>query len=361
MLSIAYYITAHGYGHGVRSCDIIRALRAARPDVPVVVVSDLSESFLRSRLPAEGVTLRRAAFDLGMVQLDSIRVDVPETLRQLRAVFAQRPARVAEEAGWLAGQDVGLVVTDIPSIPLEAAGRAGVPAVAVGNFAWDWIYEEFVERDPGWREIVAAVRAGYAAADLLVRLPFAEEMTAFPRRVDVPLVASPGRARRAELARRLGCEAGRRWALLSFTSLDWDEAALRRVAALRDTIFFTVLPLCWTAPNLVAVDRHEFPFADLLASVDVVVTKPGYGVLSECVVNDKPLVYAERTDFREYPVLVRGIERHLRHVHLPAARLYRGELGEALAAAAVAPPAREPLAADGGRRAAGELLARLKA
>ena len=28
---IAYYVTAHGYGHGVRSCDILAALLAAHP------------------------------------------------------------------------------------------------------------------------------------------------------------------------------------------------------------------------------------------------------------------------------------------------------------------------------------------
>ena len=352
MPTLAYYITAHGYGHGVRSCDIIRALRAARPDLEVVVVSDLPPAFLRSRLPADGVHLRTASFDLGMVQLDSIRVDVPETLRRLRACFADRPARVAAEADWLAAQGIRRVAADIPSMPLEAAARAGLPAIAVGNFAWDWIYDEFADRDPGWCAVADAVRAGYAQADLLVRLPFAEEMTAFPRRVDVPLVSLPGTPRRADLARRYGCDPGLTWVLLSFTTLDWDDEALRRVAALDDCLFFTVKPLAWAGPRFVAVEREDFAFGDVLASCDLVVTKPGYGILSECVVNDKPIVYAERTDFREYPVLERALQRHLRHVHLPAEQLYRGDLAAAVAAARSAPPAREPLAADGGVAAA---------
>lgn len=356
MPKIAYYITAHGYGHGVRSCDIIRALRARHPAHDVVVVSDLPESFLHSRLPAGGLTLRRAAFDLGMVQLDSIRVDVPETLRRVQALFADRKRRVAEEARWLEANRIRLIAADLPSLPFEAAARAGIPRIAVGNFAWDWIYEEFIERDAGWRDIVEIIRSGYAQADLLIRLPFAEQMTAFPQRVDVPLVSTAGRSRRPELARRFGCDAGKTWVVLSFTTLDWDESALRRVAALRDHVFFTVQPLAWPGANFVAVDRAEFPFADVVASVDVVVTKPGYGILSDCVVNAKPIVYADRTDFREYPVLVEGLRRHLRSVHIPAEELYRGDLSRALEAVRHAPAPKEPLCA-GGDAVAADILA----
>ena len=345
--TIAYYVTAHGYGHGVRSCDVIRALRESYPDLRVVVVSDLPEPFLRSRLPARGVALRRAAFDVGMVQVDSIRVDLPATLAAVREVYARRRDLVAREARWLEQERVAVVVADLPSLPLEAAAAAGLPRLAVGNFAWDWIYEEFQEQDPAWAEIVAQVRAGYAAADLLLRLPFAEEMTAFPRRTDIPLVARPGRADRARLARLTGADPGRHWVLLSFTSLDWDAAALARVERLKEHDFFTVRPLAWSRRNVHAVDRADMSFSDVIASVDAVVSKPGFGILSDCVVNDKPLVYAERTDFREYAVLVQGIERHLRHLHLPAERLYRGDLGEALRLIGRAPPPPRRLRAGG--------------
>ena len=46
---IAYYVTAHGYGHGVRSCDVLGALLTAHPSVKITVTTDLPETFLRSR------------------------------------------------------------------------------------------------------------------------------------------------------------------------------------------------------------------------------------------------------------------------------------------------------------------------
>lgn len=351
--TLAYYVSAHGYGHGVRSCDILRALAAAlHPDVRIVLVTDLPDEFLRHRLGGAAVERRRGSFDVGMVQLDSIRVDVPATLERVRSLHAERPRLVESEAGFLRRERVSAVVADIPSIPIEAAARAGVPAMAVGNFAWNWIYEEFAAADPRWAPLVAGFEEGYRRADLLLRLPFAEPMDVFPRREDIPIVASPGRARRDELAEMTGCRADRPWVLLSFTTLEWDSAALDAVERLEGHEFFTVLPLRWRRRNIHPVDRRRMPFSDVLASVDVVVSKPGFGLLSECVVNGKPLIYADRSDFREYAVLVEAMKGVLRQWHIPSDQLYRGELGPSLEAVRNQPPPSRTMAGGGDEIAA---------
>lgn len=353
---LIYYITAHGHGHASRSCDILRALSLARPDMGIVVVSDSPRSFLESRLAGARVELIAGSFDVGMVQRDSVRVDLEATRDAALDLCSRRKGLVAQQAKFLAGRRAAMVVVDIPSIPIEAAKAAGLPVVAVGNFGWDWIYEEFVTQDPRWQPVVDMIADGYRKADLLLRLPFAEPMANFRHIEDVPLVALPGRPRREELARCTGARPDALWSLLSFTSLDWSDDALDRVAALDEVEFFTVKPLMWNRKNIHAVDRRAFPYADVMASVDAVVTKPGFGVLSECVVNNKPIVYTERTDFREYEVLVASVKRFLCNVHIPGVKLYRGELGEALQAVRSAPPPPEKLGAGGDRIAAERIL-----
>ena len=356
---IAYYVTAHGYGHGVRSCDILGALLAAHPALKVTVTTDLPESFLRSRLPfVDGrLAVRPGAFDVGMVQRDSIRVDVAATLDEALELLAEREKLIDYEAEMLRGEGADLVVADIPSVPLEAAAEAGVPAVAVGNFSWDWIYEPFAARDPRWRPVVRMFADGYRQAKQLLKLPFSPAMSTFPKQVEIPLLAKPGRFRREELARQSGADPAKRWILLSFTSLDWDAAALRAVEKLGDFEFFTVMPLAWDGlANVHAVDRQAIGFADVLASCDAVVTKPGYGILSDCVANAKPIVYAEREDFIEYPLLERELKRYLKNVHIPAADLYAGRLGAALAAIETAPGPRETLPGGGAEMAAQILM-----
>ncbi len=346
--ALVYYITAHGFGHGVRSCDILRAFHHAYPEVPLILVTDLPEAFLRNRLPGVPYQLRRAVFDVGMVQRDSVRVDVDETLRAAQALLDTRATLISQEVAFLNEHAAGLVVCDIPAIPLEAAARLDIPRLAIGNFSWDWIYADFLSRDPAWQPIIESFEADYRQADVLLRLPFADEMAVFSNQVDIPVLAEPGTARREELAELTGAPRDRTWVLLSFSSLDWDAAALQRVEQLADEYaFLTVLPLGWPGRNLFAVDRDDMRFPDVLASVDYVVTKPGFGVVSECVVNRKPMIYVDREDFAEYAVLEKAIQRYLRCRHIPAADLYRGDLAEALAAIADQPEPEESPAAGG--------------
>ncbi len=327
---VAYYITAHGYGHGVRSCDIIRALNRLDPGRSIVIVSDLPASFFENRLESGSYTLRRGSFDLGMVQLDSIRVDVAESLRMVLGLLERRQELVAQEREFLCARGIGLVVVDIPGIPLESAALLDLPRIAVGNFSWDWIYSAYVAADSRWGSVIRAFEEEYSKSDLLLRLPFSPEMKAFPHIEDIPLVASPGRNRRRDVAALTGADPGKKWILISFTTLDWSEEALDNVERIDLYEFFTVLPLVWRRRNIHAIDRESVRFSDVVASVDGVITKPGFGILSDCLVNAKPIIYADRRDFPEYAILEAAIKKYFKNLHIPVEKLYRGQIGEAI-------------------------------
>jgi L-arabinokinase len=357
MKSIAYYITAHGYGHGTRSCDVLRALHRLCPEQPVRVITDLPRDFLNSRLAGCGnLTFRAGAFDVGLVQKDSIQSDLFQTLEKLETLYAREEARIAQELIFFAEHEIGLVVADIPALPLAAAQRAGIPNIAIGNFSWDWIYEAYVPQNPRWKFFAEKFRSVYAQTDLLLRLPFAPPMKQFPVIRDVPLLASPGTARREQLAALSGADLKKPWVLLSFTALDLDFQALEKIRAQEAYEFFCVRPLEFPGSCIHSIDRHSICFADSLASCDIVISKPGFGLVSECIVNRKPLIYADRGDFVEYPYLVEGIETCLRNVHLPAERLYAGDFFQALEEIKAAPEPSGQLASGGAEMIAQELI-----
>ena len=358
MKKIAYYITAHGYGHGTRSCDILNALHSAAPNVPIIVKTDLPTSFLASRLPGS-IELRCGAFDVGLIQKDSIRVDLEASIEAIETLYAREEELVAQEMAFIQQENIGVVVADIPAIPLDAAQRSGIPNMGCSNFGWNWIYSEFVGHDPRWQTYIDKFRTVYERTDLLMRQPFAEPMKAFPNQIDLPLLAKPGTQRRDGLTELTGADPTRQWVLLSFTTLDLEPQALERISHLRKCEFFAVEPLEWPGSVVHTVSRSTARFADVLASVDFVVTKPGFGIVSECIANDKPIIYANRENFCEYPVLVENIERYCRYAFIPATDLYAGDLADALEQAAKAPPPAESMPRGGAEIAAQHILARM--
>jgi hypothetical protein len=355
MKKLAFYITAHGHGHAARSCDLLTALHRLAPELGLEIVSSGDPAFFRNRLAGIPLRFRPASFDVGLVQIDSIRSSPEATLEPALRMVREQTLRMEREIRFLRENRISLVVSDLPALPLEAAARERIPALAVGNFSWNWIYADYARADPRWIPVVEHFQTGYAKADLLLRLPFHEPMSAFRAHRDVSLFSRPGRNRREELAARSGCPSTTRWVLVAVSSLGWDTEALRRLSTIPDCSFWTVEPLRWDSPNFHAADRERFPFSDVLASCDVVLTKPGYGIVSDCAVNAKPMVYALREGFAEAPLLVEGIRRHLRHAPISLADLYAGRIESALQEA-LQSPATPELAAAGGDEQAARLI-----
>jgi L-arabinokinase len=67
-----------------------------------------------------------------------------------------------------------------------------------------------------------------------------------------------------------------------------------------------------------------YRYEDLVRAVDVVVTKPGYGIISECIANDTAMLYTSRGDFREYPVLVSEMAKYVRCEYIDHDELFSG-------------------------------------
>jgi L-arabinokinase len=356
--AVCYYITAHGYGHGTRSCDIINALHRAAPDLHIIVKTDLPADFMDSRLP-DTIDVRCGAFDVGLIQHDAIQVDLEASLATIEKLYAREDALIEQEAAFMQDEQIGVVVADIPAIPLAAARQTGIPNIATGNFGWDWIYEEFVPQNKRWQFFADKFRSVYAKTDLLLRQPFAEAMAPFPVRIDLPLLADPGTARRARIAETTGADPDKKWILLSFISLTLQHGAPDRLCRLKDCELFTVEPLEWPGTCIRKISRSAVSFSDTLASMDVVVTKPGFGIISECIANNKPIIYSERKQFREYDVLVQSIRRYCRNAFIPNAELYAGDLTRALHAIERTPAPPEQIPAGGADLAASEILKRM--
>jgi UDP-N-acetylglucosamine:LPS N-acetylglucosamine transferase len=94
-----------------------------------------------------------------------------------------------------------------------------------------------------------------------------------------------------------------------------------------------------------------------VAAADVVVSKPGYGIVSECVANGTALLYTSRGRFIDYDVFVAEMPRMLRCRFISQQDLLAGRWYEAVqkVMAQPAPPERPPV--NGAAIAAAEILA----
>ena len=75
---------------------------------------------------------------------------------------------------------------------------------------------------------------------------------------------------------------------------------------------------------------HGLTFPDLIQAADIVLAKPGYGIASECLMHNTPLVSIERPKFRETPYLLDTFKRYGSCFEISLKDFFSGEWEHAL-------------------------------
>jgi UDP:flavonoid glycosyltransferase YjiC (YdhE family) len=342
---VVFYVSGHGFGHASRSIEIINALIRRAPDLRVTIRSSVA-SWLVERTASAGVTLSPAEVDTGVIQIDSLHLDAPASIARARAFMATFDERVRHELAFLREHRAVMTIADLPALGIAAGTVAGIPAVATGNFTWDWIYEHY----DGGSAVARQIGDIYRHTMMALRFPMWGGFETMPTITDIPLVARRSQRDPADVRTALGIPQDRRVVLTSFGGYGLDGL---NVDALRSLPAYHVL-----LPGMIdenAMYARGYRYEDLVRAVDVVVTKPGYGIISECIANDTALLYTSRGDFREYQVLVDAMPAHLRCAFIDHPDLYAGRWAAHLDAL-LAQPARPKPAVNGADVAAGILL-----
>jgi L-arabinokinase len=333
---IAVYVSGHGFGHTTRVCEVLRALRRRAPEQPLAVVTSAPES-LYHEAGFGPFTFRADECDVGLAQRGALVIDGPGTVARWRAFVADWSGRVEREASWLRTIGAQAVLGDIPPLAFAAAEAAGLPGLAMANFSWDWIYAYRAGYEPALLDAVAWAEDGYGRAERLFRLPFYGDLSAFRQIEDVPLVARRPMVDRATARRRLRLPLAEPIVLLSFGGIGLQGFEAGRWGAMAPYEVVVSENPGERPANVHVVDRPALHaaglgYADLVAAADVVVTKPGYGIVTDCIGAGTGLVYTDRGDFPEYPILVEQMARWLPCAYVTHAQLAEAQIQEAVEA-----------------------------
>lgn len=315
-------MTNHGFGHATRAASVAATVKALAPEVDLILATTAPKWLLDEYLPVE-YEYRPVALDIGVIQADSLTMDLPATLAKLNHIRTQAQTTIAAEADYLKERGVDLVLADIPPLAVPLAHAAGVPCWMMSNFGWDFIYRAF---GPEFAETVAWIEDCFGQCDRLFRLPFHEPMGAFPVIEDVGLTGGTPRYSVTELRDQLGIQTPpERTVLLTFGGLSLQAIPYNQISRFPDWQFLTFEQAIPTLPNLCPIPRQGFRPVDVMPLCGRIVSKPGFSTFSEACRLGLPIITITREDFAEGPVLVNGMQDHSWHRVLSPDEFFQGD------------------------------------
>ncbi len=327
-MHLAVSISAHGYGHGAQTAAVLSALRTSLPGLRLTLLTALPRAFLQDRIPGE-FDLIDWCGDFGMHMRSALEVDLTRSAAAYTDFHSAWAGCVVETACLLEALAPDLLLANIPYLPLAAAARIGLPSVALCSLNWADIYRHYFVQRPEAPAILAAMEAAYNNARVFLCPAPSMLMPELRNAQRIGPVARVGRSVRAELCARMNIAESQRLVLIAPGGIelrlpleDWPE----------------ITEISWIVPAVWGVQRddmHSFEslglsFTDVLASVDALLGKLGYGTVSECACNATPMLYMPRPDWPEEASLADWLHAHGRCAAVAYEQVWRGELRAAL-------------------------------
>jgi L-arabinokinase len=319
--SILYYITGHGYGHAVRSSQVIGSLKKASADLRIHVRTTAPEWFFLDR-----ALQSRQAIDVGMRQKDSLDMDIEATLQACHLLNDTLPLLIEQEIEFIKRHQIRLILGDIPPLCFEIAMRASVASVAIANFTWSEIYRVYSKNYPGFLSIVEEMESFYRNATAALTLPYPCGMDVFPRQETIPWIARISPLTKSEARKAFRLPQSAILVLLSFGGLGLERLPSSHLKQLGDFFFVTTGETKQEIGNVRFLPEAQRNYENLVRAVDVVVTKPGYGIVADLISHQVRTLYTERGEFAEYPHLVQALDDCATAEFIPQDQLLSGNL-----------------------------------
>ena len=282
MKKILYYITDHGLGHITRSVAIIRELLKERIEV---TIRSSNMIYLNKSLP--DVKIISGTTDVGLsIEKNGISVDEKKTLENIGKWINSIRTVSASEYDLISKIKPNLIVSDISAMPFFAANKARINSVAISNFSWVDVLRGFSTKQ------VALLEEAYGLADLAIQLPLGPQMKPFRNKKQIGLVCKKPTNSRKSIRKKLGLN-------------DSDICVFVNLGS-----YFKIKPKVTSNVKIISTGARVYsdnvtyidPWIegqDLVSASDLVLSKCGYGMTSECLTNGIPFLYVSDNNHLE--------------------------------------------------------------
>lgn len=300
--NILYYISSHGYGHAARAGQVILELKKDH----TVYIKSTAPEWLLEQVIGSDLLISHRCYDTGCLQLNNMDVDIGGTFDAYLKQSKANKKSLDSELSFIRKKNIEVIISDIPSFPFWVAKRSSIPSVFVGNFTWKGIYHFYLKDET--HPVIKELSEQYGMADLSLITPLAMDMPELNNKTKINLIARKGKNIREKLNRKFNIPEENKLVFFYAGNLGAEKVCSRRIGLIKGYTVISFYPLSSLSANYIYIKNGSIPHQDIMASSDIAMIKPGYGMVSEALVNNVKIVYPPRPDFAEYFAFLREFE-----------------------------------------------------
>ena len=302
MTNICFYTSDYGYGHAARDIEIIRKI-AESIKANFFIKTDGPYDFMKRSLPFTKVI--RNKNDIGVVfNENSVIVDRDKSEKNLCEWINSWDKYILNEKQFCETNKIDLIISDIVPQPFLVSKDLGIPSLGISNFTWHYIFNYLFE-DTTYTKML---EEAYKDAEIILALPFNEEMNAFNKR-EISLISRKVSTYKKQIRKLYGIHDDEKLIYIgvgkSFNPSFLDQMALVKQSGTRILISSHVRI---SSANIIRIPEDETETQNYISMCDMIVSKPGYSTVSKAIRSKIPIFLLERCGFKEDELMRNAIE-----------------------------------------------------
>jgi UDP-N-acetylglucosamine transferase subunit ALG13 len=299
--TIAYYLSEYGFGHATRSIAVIRRL-CEKNAIRIIVCNAFAYDFLNRSLndliAGERVALRKISNDIGYVlQPRSLTPDCDQFKIKYRKFISELPLTVQREEKFLTDHHVNLVIGDIPPAPFKAAWALSISSVGMSNFTWHTAYKDLLP-DAELQPLYEC----YSSMDYFFALAGSKEEAwgKIGNRSFGFFSRSPQSEAVHKIRKTVNPTGDKTIVFFGLgMKIDAGNLAAYKLWSSRNCVFLVSSNTNIKGDNIYKIPADDTESQNYIAASDIVISKPGWGTVSEAVSCNKPLILVTRQKMQE--------------------------------------------------------------
>lgn len=308
--TIAYYISDYGYGHATRSTAIIRELLKQNEIVQVIICHSFALGFLQQSFKHEPrVTFREVATDVGYVlQENSLEPDAKRLNNTVSSYVSEFSTKLNQEMCFMKEKNVSFVISDISPLGISSAAALNIPSLGLSNFTWYTAYEGLIEE-----HLLSFLHEQYKQMTYDFSLACSNDphwgikenqrFGFYSRKIDDYEVQ--------RIRKKIDPE-GNSHIIYFGLGMKVDIGTLSELAIWQspNCKFIVSSNVNVNHPNVYHIPTNSVETQYYVASADLVLTKAGWGTVSEAVCAGVPLLITNRSSMKEDRHTIDYLVRH---------------------------------------------------
>lgn len=148
---ITFYISNHGFGHASRNIPIIRYILEANKNIKVIIKTGKAQgSFIKYLIGNFNgrVTYFFEDIDIGLIlKENSLDIDKEKLTDEVLQYLNSFDERIYKEIEFLHYNNVSLIISDIVPWVFKCSKKLNIPSILISNFTWVEIYKEHLSKE----------------------------------------------------------------------------------------------------------------------------------------------------------------------------------------------------------------------